>query len=97
MSIVNMTFRQSDTHSQFTIDHSLFRSQTLHRVRHRRSYCLETYCSKSNNNGDNSTNKKYPPAYVYSIDIILQPAMHVIPRNGRSNYKCNADKNDELF
>jgi hypothetical protein len=43
-------------HSRFTTHHSLFRSQTLHRVSHCRFYRLETYSYQGNQHSDYTRN-----------------------------------------
>ena len=58
------------------ITHYSFGSQTLHRVRYRRSHCLHTYCRQSDDYREQASSNKNPPAYVYSVCIILQPSVH---------------------
>src|SRR5664279_4747644 len=53
-----------------------FRLETLHRIRHRGLYTLETDCADCYNDRRNTCQGKYPPGDFCPVLIILQPAIH---------------------
>lgn len=70
----------------------LFGSQTFYWIYNRRFDSPEAYCNNSNQNSQQNSQGKNPPADIYPVSEILQPFIHREPGYGRSNYKRNNDK-----
>ena len=74
----------------------LFGPQALYWIRNRCPDRLEANGNKRNRQCNDCCKQKYPPTYGHSIGEVLQPFIHEIPRNWRSNDQRYDDKFDKI-